>query len=87
MANQKYLMWSGRYVGNSLLFWREGKTGYTTDIDKAHRFNSDEALRIQKGSHGEAKMIPLSHCEKISTRQVHADHIDRDLIGKDVTNG
>lgn len=82
MADQKYLMWAGQYVGNSLIFWREGKAGYTTNIDKAHRFDYQEALKIQENGSGH-KMIPLDHCESIATRQVHADHLDRSLIGKE----
>lgn len=80
----KYLMWSGNYVGNSLLFWRQGKAGYTTDIDKAHQFDFDEAQRIQSRSDNKHKMIPLDHCAEKATRQVHADHVNRDLVGKEV---
>jgi hypothetical protein len=82
----KYFMWSGDYVGNSLLFWRQGQAGYTTDLDKAHQFEYEEALKIQSGSNKNHKMIPVNHCLEKATRQVHADHIDRFLIGKEVTN-
>lgn len=84
---ETYLVWTKEYVGNSLLFWREGKAGYTTDIDKAHRFTYKEALKIQQGSDGTHQLIPLSHLNAIATRQVHADHLDRSLVGKEVSNG
>tara|TARA_R110002020_G_scaffold475112_1_gene708598 strand:+ start:1027 stop:1362 length:336 start_codon:yes stop_codon:yes gene_type:complete len=84
ISTDKYYLWSGSYVGNSLLFWRQGKAGYTTDLDKAHQFYFDEALEIQKGSNGDHKMIPVSHCNQIATKQVHADHLDRRLVGKEL---
>ena len=87
MANDKYLMWTGDYVGNSLLFWRQGKAGYTTDIEKAHQFDFDEAIKIQSNTHGNHQMIPVEHCLQIATKQVHADHLDRDLVGKEVSHG
>lgn len=33
------------YSGNSLLWWRKGKSGYTCDIQQAHVFTHDEAMR------------------------------------------
>lgn len=80
--NPKYLMWAGCYSGNSLIFWRKGKAGYISNIKKAHQFEFEEALKIQEGSDGEHKMIPLSHCKEIATKQIHADHLDRNLVGK-----
>lgn len=81
----KYLMWSGNYVGDSMLFWREGKSGYTTDIDKAHKFDLEDALhQNDKRYH---RMISLCHCEEIATRQVNVNHVDLDLIGKEESNG
>jgi hypothetical protein len=85
--NPEYLLWNGQYVGNSLLFWREGKAGYTTDISKAHRFTFEEASKIQETSDRQSKLIPLDHCQEVATLQVHADHLDRNLIGKEATNG
>lgn len=82
----QYLMWSGDYVGNSLLFWRKGKGGYTTDIDKAHRFDFQGALKIQSTAKN-SQMIPDWYCNQISTRQINADHLDREMVGKEVSNG
>lgn len=33
---------------NQLLFWAKGATGYTTDLNKAHRFTHEEALEQQR---------------------------------------
>jgi len=42
-----YLPDSRDYVGNSMLWWKQDKCGYTTDIMKAHIFTEEEA----KGQH------------------------------------
>jgi hypothetical protein len=84
MDEKKYFIWCGKYVGNSLLFWREGRSGYTTDITKAHLFSLEEANRICQdiSSH---QFIDAIHCQDVATLQVHADHVDQDLFGKEVT--
>ena len=43
----KYFIQDTRtYVGNDMLFWKQGKSGYTTDTSKAGQFPKDEAERI-----------------------------------------
>ena len=41
-----YIQDSRNYVGNSMLFWRKGNAGYTTDIDEAKICSEEEALKI-----------------------------------------
>lgn len=40
-----YLQHHGCYSGDSLIWWREGKRGYTADIKQAHVFTKEEAYR------------------------------------------
>lgn len=42
-----YYMQTG-FSGNSLLWWREGRAGYTTDIKRAHVFSKSEAYSQAK---------------------------------------
>jgi len=42
-----YLQTRG-HTGNSLLWWREGRHGYTNDIKKAHVFTREEAFAQQR---------------------------------------
>lgn len=84
--DKPYLIWNGTYSGNSLIFWRKGKAGYTADIDQSHKFTLEEAMSIQEGSGGEHRYIPLSHLEAIARRQIHADLVDRSLVGKEAIN-
>lgn len=39
-----YYMQVKGYCGNSLLWWKHGRHGYTCDIKQAHVFNYDEAM-------------------------------------------
>lgn len=79
---KKYLVWSRAYVGNSLVFWREGKAGYTTDIDKAHKFTYEKAIETIGSS--DHRLISWEYLQMISTRQIHGDHLDWDYVGKEV---
>jgi hypothetical protein len=44
MTQKYYLQDSRQYVGNDMLFWRKGRSGYTTNLDEAHEFTLEEAL-------------------------------------------
>lgn len=44
MTDQFYLQDNRSYVGNDVLFWRDGG-GYTTDLSKAEIFTKQDALR------------------------------------------
>lgn len=41
-ADEYYLQCG--YSGNDLLFWRQGRAGYTTDLNQAHVFTRKEAF-------------------------------------------
>lgn len=45
---QLYYMQVRGYSGNSLLWWKKGRHGYTEDIQQAHVFTHDEAMRQHK---------------------------------------
>ena len=40
-----YLQDSRQYVGNSMLWWRAGGAGYTTNLEEAGVFTQDQAFR------------------------------------------
>lgn len=44
-SNDLYYMQVTGHCGNSLLWWRNGRHGYTLDIQQAHVFTRDEAMR------------------------------------------
>jgi hypothetical protein len=86
MSKQKYLMWAGNYVGNSLLFWRQGKEGYTTDIDQAHQFELEEALALEARSPKWNQKIALENCQSIATKQIQSENLDWRVVGKEASN-
>lgn len=50
-ASDLYYLQTRGHVGNSYLWWKEGKHGYTIDIQQAHVFTKEEA-------YGQAKVRP-----------------------------
>ena len=67
-----------------MIFWREGKAGYTSNIDKAHQFTYEEAVKTIGSS--DHKLISWNYLQSIATRQINADHLDWEKIGKEVSN-
>ena len=56
----------GAYVGNCMLWWAEGGSGYTCDLDKAWKVTGEEADSIARevigqGGYGEAFGHSLGH--------------------------
>ena len=51
-VEDKYFIHNGSYVGNAMLWWAEGDSGYTTDLNKAQQYDLDGAkLRCKDGKH------------------------------------
>jgi len=55
-AGDAYLVWSNMHNA----FWREGRAGYTSQLNQAGRYSREEAIGIAAGSRDgyESKMIP-----------------------------
>ncbi len=47
---QFYVQDKRSYVGNDILFWRDGG-GYTTDVSKAEIFTKEHAMALHKSRH------------------------------------
>lgn len=45
MSEQFYLQDNRSYVGNDILFWAKDGKGYTTDLNKAHIYTKEEAVK------------------------------------------
>lgn len=86
LGDKPYFIWNGQYIGNSLVFWRKGKSGYTTNIEEAQQFTLEEAKSIcyPETHHS---FISASHCREKATLQLNADAVDRELFGEEVSNG
>lgn len=75
--NTKYLMIDRRnFVGNDVLFWAKGRSGYTTNIEKAHVFDAKEAEK-QDRSRSTDCAIPVKEVFEHSRRVVDFQNLDR----------
>jgi len=62
-----YLIQKEGWVGNSLLWWRKGARGYTTDIDDAQEYTYTEAKEIIERPNSDKKMHKkddVVHCSQ-----------------------
>jgi hypothetical protein len=73
---------SGGYVGNSLVFWREGGSGYTPWIDEAKRWTKEEAelqIRSTRGSHT-WQMWSVAEIEAVAKRTVDIQDLRKSVV-------
>lgn len=54
------------YVGNSMVWWREGHHGYTLNLNEAHRFTWDEL----KGMDDDLVAYPVEEARKMAEPHV-----------------
>lgn len=81
-SSDLYYMQVTGHCGNSLLWWRSGKHGYTLDIQKAHVWTRDEAMRQHKSRPTEdfpwrkdyidARLQHHVHCEVVDAQEGRA---------------
>lgn len=72
-----YLMIDSRsMIGNDVLFWAKDHNGYTTNIDKAHKFSAEDA-KNQENKRSTDRAIPWSEVVQASRRAVDFQILDR----------
>jgi tagatose-1,6-bisphosphate aldolase non-catalytic subunit AgaZ/GatZ len=49
MEEKYYVIQSG-WSGDSMMFWREGRAGYTSNFEKVHKFTLDEAMKTARSN-------------------------------------
>lgn len=77
-----YIQDARSYVGNSVLFWRPGGAGYTTNLDEAGLYTLEEA-----SSHRDTDIpIPFLIAHACISREVHGDTLRAAMPPKQ-TNG
>lgn len=81
IAEPLYYLQTRGYVGNSLMWWKKGKHGYTTDVRRAHVFTREEA-------YGQAKVRPTEdfpwrkdYIDANVEHSVNAEVVKRDHVG------
>jgi len=74
---EEYLMIDRRgFTGNDVVFWNKDHRGYTTDIDKAHRFSEEEAIKTDCSRSTDCA-IPLKEVVAVCRRVVDHQYLDR----------
>ncbi len=56
------------YLGNAIMFWALNSNGYTADLNRAEKFNYEDAKRICQGNPKKNIAWPVSYidnCEAI----------------------
>lgn len=74
MAEDLFYMQNGT-CGNCMCWWAKGRSGYTTDISKAHVFTREEA-RSQHFNRKEDVPWPKSYIDSITTPHVDVQDTD-----------
>lgn len=72
-----YLRDDRQVVGNCLLWWRKGRSGYTCNLDDAHIFTEKEAF-AQHSSRETDRPYPKDYIDGIAYR-----HVDHQVVDKD----
>jgi|CXWL01.1.fsa_nt_gi hypothetical protein len=72
-----YIQDSRQYVGNSVLWWRKGGSGYTTDITDAEVFDSKGAERLVRMEKNRYKAWRKDHVDTRIRQHVDAQYLDR----------
>ncbi|HEX8590715.1 hypothetical protein [Pseudomonas sp.] len=73
MMDMYYLQDSRSCVGDRMMFWAKGGAGYTTDLGRAQRFTSGQAVRKNQSRETDIPW-PVSYIE--ARHEVSVDHQD-----------
>lgn len=76
MEDLYYLQDSRDHVGNDVLFWAKGSSGYTTNIDKAELFTKEQAVSQNKCRETDIPW-PKSYIDKKTIPAVDMQYINR----------
>lgn len=76
--DQLYYLQVRGFAGNSLIWWRKGRCGYTADIQQAHVFTEAEAFAQQRCRPDEDSPWRKDYIDSILQHHVHCEKVDRD---------
>jgi hypothetical protein len=62
-------------VGNCVMWWAEGGHGYTCNLDRAGKFNRDEAIRIVKNRPDIDKAWPVEEIDNLAIRHFDSQRL------------
>ena len=70
------------YLGNAIIFWAQGRNGYTADLNKSHKFTEEEAKQICNGNPKKNKAWAVEYIDgnKGIQRIVDCQYLEYDNI-------
>jgi len=81
-----YVQDTRNYVGNDMLWWGKGSSGYVTNIDQAEIYTEEEIkILFTTGSSRETDVIwPFDYINSIARRAVDMQQADRrNIVSKE----
>lgn len=69
-----YLIQKKGYVGNSLLWWRKGSRGYTTNVDDAQEYTYTEAKEIIERPNSDKEMHLKEDVIRCAERHINSEN-------------
>jgi len=76
-----YVQDTRQYVGNDMLWWGRGDSGYVTDLDKAEIYTEEEVQRFLTPNSRETDVVwPFDYINSMSRRAVDMQYPDRKMI-------
>lgn len=67
------------YVGNSVLFWALGGSGYTSNVEKAQKYTKEEVLNKFVGGREEDRIWVASHVESKISKHVDMQYLENEF--------
>jgi len=72
-----YYLQTRGHVGNSYLWWKRGRHGYTTDVAQAEVFTKEQAFAQAKVRPTEDFPWRKAYIDAHVTRQINSEHVSR----------
>lgn len=87
MSKMYYIQDTRNFVGNSVLWWRANRAGYTTELDEAGEYTEAEARETEAASGGVHRAIPRDIARAAASTQVRGDRLTRAMVAAGIPAG
>lgn len=88
MSEQLYYIQNQAVCGNCCFWWKPDSCGYTSNLDEAGKYDSQEAARIERGRPGFDKAWPVELIDSFAARHVDIQKLlSRDQGGNQPQQG
>jgi hypothetical protein len=67
---ESYYVIQNSWSGDAMVFWREGRAGYTTNFDKVHKFTLEEAQRTARSNE---RIFSWNELKELTTKVINSE--------------